>query len=77
MLHTKRQNLQTQTANVFGIVVHVLPLIAKRCVGVEVGDTLQRILRNLNFCDIEQLDKQGKFSKHRPVINELVTLMSF
>ena len=31
---------------------------------------LECILQNMNFCDIKQLDKQRKFSKHHPVINE-------
>ena len=34
-------------------------------------DMLERILQNPNFCDIKQLDKKRKFSKHRPVVNEL------
>ena len=40
-------------------------------------DTFDRILRNLNLCDNEQLDKQDEFSKLRPVINELNKRFSF
>ena len=34
-------------------------------------DTFECSLRNLNLCGNEQLEKQGKFSKLRPLINEL------
>ena len=34
-------------------------------------DTFESILRNLNLCHNEQLDKQNKFYKLRPVISEL------
>ena len=34
-------------------------------------NTFERILWNLHVFDNEQLDKQDKFSKLRPVINEL------
>ena len=33
--------------------------------------TFERILRNLNLCDNEKHDRQDKFSKLLPVINEL------
>lgn len=35
------------------------------------SDTFERILRNLNLCENEQLDKRDKLRKLRAVINQL------